>query len=319
MTEARLRAIVTTLVAAIAALAFLVSFRAISQFAVTTGAFPHSLGWAAPLLVDSFTLAASIEVLRSTLAGQRAVYPWCLVAGATAASAALNVAHAPDHPAAQAIAGIPPVALLLALELLMRGARLYLAVQGVDSEPEPDTARERLRAWLAVNPSTPLTARQAAELLGVSRSRAGCCCSRSAPARTASEASSDDRDHAAVGTDHAGGLRHRGALPARGLVAARRTRGAQTGLACGAAPGDPEPRTRTGRLPAGRAASWTPPASRPLRVPTGWPAASLDPAVVQEARSHRSPGAGEEPSPTSRQEARTVADQAGTPTPAGTC
>jgi hypothetical protein len=173
MTEPRLRAIVSALVAAIAALAFLVSFRAISQFAVQTGAFPPSLGWAAPLLVDSFTLAASIEVLRSAMASQRAVYPWCLVAGATLASAALNVAHAPDHPAAEAVAGIPPVALLLALELLMRGARLYLGVQGVDAASEPDTARERLRAWLAVNPSTPLTAREAAELLGVSRSRAG--------------------------------------------------------------------------------------------------------------------------------------------------
>jgi hypothetical protein len=173
MTEPRLRAVVSALVAAIAALAFLVSFRAISQFAVTTGAFPTRLGWAAPLLVDSFTLAASIEVLRSALAGQRAAYPWCLVAGATLASAALNVAHAPEQPAAQAVAGIPPVALLLALELLMRGARLYLGVQGVDAASEPDTARERLRAWLAHNPSTPLTARQAAELLGVSRSRAG--------------------------------------------------------------------------------------------------------------------------------------------------
>ena len=55
----------------------------------------------------------------------------------------------------------------------MRGARLYLAVQGVDTPAEADTARERLRAWLTVNPSTPLTAREAAELLGVSRSRAG--------------------------------------------------------------------------------------------------------------------------------------------------
>ena len=33
----------------------------------------------------------------------------------------------------------------------------------------------------------------------------------------------------------------------------------------------------------------------------------------------RSPGAGEEQRPTSRQEARTVADQAGIPTRAGTC
>ena len=44
MTEPRLRAIVSALVGAIAALAFLVSFRAISEFAVQTGAFPYSPG-----------------------------------------------------------------------------------------------------------------------------------------------------------------------------------------------------------------------------------------------------------------------------------
>jgi uncharacterized protein DUF2637 len=63
MTELRLRALVSALVGAIAALAFLVSFRAISEFAIQAGAFPARPGWAAPLLVDSFTLAASIEVL----------------------------------------------------------------------------------------------------------------------------------------------------------------------------------------------------------------------------------------------------------------
>ena len=47
---------------------------------------------------------------------------------------------------------------------------------------------------------------------------------------------------------------------------------------------EPCARTRTGRLPAGRAATWPPPASRALRVPAGWPAAPLDPAVVQAAR-----------------------------------
>jgi hypothetical protein len=173
MTEPRLRTVIAGLVLSIAGLAFLVSFEAISDYATTLGAFPPRLGWTAPLLVDSFTLAASLEVLRSGLAGQRPVYPWALVAGATAASAALNVAHAPDHPAAEAIAGIPPVALLLALELLMRGARHYLRVHGVDTAPEADTARERLRAWLAVNPDMSLSTREAAELLGVSRSRAG--------------------------------------------------------------------------------------------------------------------------------------------------
>ena len=255
MTEPRLRAIVSALVGAIAALAFLVSFRAISRVRRHRPApSPHSLGWAAPLLVDSFTLAASIEVLRSALAGQRAVYPWCLVAGSTLASAALNVAHAPDHPAAQAVAGIPPVALLLALELLMRGARLYLGVQGVDSRPEPDTARERLRAWLTVNPSTPLTAREAAELLGVSRSRAGVLLQqeRAGAQRPARRA-------AMTGLPASRPRRRLAIVAASGPGLVDRMRGARTGLACGAAPGDPAP----GRGPAGCLLDGLPPGRRP--------------------------------------------------------
>ena len=45
----------------------------------------------------------------------------------------------------------------------------------------------------------------------------------------------------------------------------------------------------------------------------------LDRSGGESARRYRSPGAGEDLSPTSRQEARTVADQTGIPTPAGTC
>jgi hypothetical protein len=46
----------------------------------------------------------------------------------------------------------------------------------------------------------------------------------------------------------------------------------------------------------------------------------LDRSGVDAARRYRPPGAGEELSPTSRQETRTVADHtAGSPTPAGTC
>ena len=58
---------------------------------------------------------------------------------------------------------------------------------------------------------------------------------------------------------------------------------AGTGLPASLPCGDPDP-TRPGRLPAGRAATWPPPASRALRGPSDWPAAPLDPAVVQAAR-----------------------------------
>jgi hypothetical protein len=122
-------AALTALVLAIAALAYVVSFEAIRAFAVETAAFPPSLAWSAPLLVDSFTTAASLVILWRYLRGDAwrdPWYAWTLVAAATAVSVALNVAHAPDRLAAQLFAALPPVALLGALELLMSVARTGL-------------------------------------------------------------------------------------------------------------------------------------------------------------------------------------------------
>jgi hypothetical protein len=122
-------AALTALVLAIAALAYVVSFEAIRAFAVETAAFPAELAWSAPLLVDSFTTAASLVILWRYLRGDawsEPWYAWTLVACATAVSVALNVAHAPDRTSAQLFAALPPVALLGALELLMSVARTGL-------------------------------------------------------------------------------------------------------------------------------------------------------------------------------------------------
>jgi hypothetical protein len=122
-------AALTALVFAIAALAYVVSFEAIRAFAVETAAFPAELAWSAPLLVDSFTTAASLVILWRYLRGDHWYdpwYAWTLVGLATAVSVALNVAHAPDRLAAQLFAALPPVALLGALELLMSVARCGL-------------------------------------------------------------------------------------------------------------------------------------------------------------------------------------------------
>jgi hypothetical protein len=116
-------------VLAIAALAYVVSFEAIRALTVETAAFPPELAWSAPLLVDSFTTAASLVILWRYLRGDAwrdPWYAWTLVGAATAVSVALNVAHAPDRLAAQLFAAPPPVALLGALELLMSVARTGL-------------------------------------------------------------------------------------------------------------------------------------------------------------------------------------------------
>jgi hypothetical protein len=134
-------AALTALVLAIAALAYVVSFEAIRAFAIETAAFPAELAWSAPLLVDSFTTAASLVILWRYLRGDawsEPWYAWTLVACATAVSVALNVAHAPDRTSAQLFAALPPVALLGALELLMSVART-----GLPHTSRTETAEDR--------------------------------------------------------------------------------------------------------------------------------------------------------------------------------
>lgn len=99
---------------------------------VEVGAFPNSLRWCAPLLVDSFTAAGAITSLWLSLTVRGAArtadawYARLLIAAGTAASLAINVAHAPAGWAPRLVAGIPPVALLLAVELLLSLARRTL-------------------------------------------------------------------------------------------------------------------------------------------------------------------------------------------------
>jgi hypothetical protein len=116
-----------TLTAAVAGLAFWVSFEAISAYVVRIGAFPADLRYAGPLLVDSFTVLATVFLLWLALAGTPlrrvwdAWYAWALIITATAASAYLNAAHvAPGAPdVARVVAGAVPVTLLGAVHLLV--------------------------------------------------------------------------------------------------------------------------------------------------------------------------------------------------------
>jgi Protein of unknown function (DUF2637) len=139
----------TALVLAIGALAYVVSFEAIRAFAVETAAFPPELDWSAPMLVDSFTTAASLVIIWRYLRGDHwrdPWYAWTLVALATAVSIALNVAHAPDRLAAQLFAALPPVALLGALELLMSVVRCGLPPSGRTTAAATAQARSASQA-----------------------------------------------------------------------------------------------------------------------------------------------------------------------------
>jgi hypothetical protein len=161
------------LVAIIASIAFLVSFDAISAYAVRVGAFPPALWWSAPLLVDTFTVAGGwVVYARSGSAGvtwRHLVYPWSVVAAGSAVSIAVNVAHAPAHPAARALAALPPVALLASLELVMGEARRLRGVR-TEGNPAHPAARATVRELLEADPEVSARVVQAAT--GVTRGRA---------------------------------------------------------------------------------------------------------------------------------------------------
>ncbi len=120
----------TILVVALAIAAFTLSYSALRALANGNG-IPARLAWVWPLVVDGFLLVATLSVLRNSLTGERALYPWLLVGLFTAASIAFNVVHAGDNALAIAVGATPPVALALALELTMSQIKSDVARRGV--------------------------------------------------------------------------------------------------------------------------------------------------------------------------------------------
>ncbi len=178
MNDRTLRTLTALLVGAIALIAFAVSFEAISGYAVEVGAFPHGLRWCAPLLVDTFTLAACLVILARARDGVRATYAWSLVVVASTVSVALNVAHAPPHTSARLVASLPPAALLASLELVMSEARrlrvravtVRTASAGELEVRAERTSRELVRELLTSDHE--VSAERVMEATGVGRRRA---------------------------------------------------------------------------------------------------------------------------------------------------
>jgi hypothetical protein len=117
-----LRALTWLLVAVIAGIAFTASFEAIAGYAGRVGWGPR-MRYAAPLLVDTFTVAAGLVILARAEDRERAIYAWTVLIIASAVSIGLNIAHARRSWDARLVAALPPVALLAAVELAMSEAR----------------------------------------------------------------------------------------------------------------------------------------------------------------------------------------------------
>jgi Protein of unknown function (DUF2637) len=115
----RIQTVTTAGVATLAVGAFLLSYDALHQLARTSHVHAP-LAWLWPLIVDGFILVASLAVLEAIHTGQRARSPWMLVLAFSSLSVTFNVLHAPHDLVAQIVAAIPPLALVMSFELLMR-------------------------------------------------------------------------------------------------------------------------------------------------------------------------------------------------------
>ena len=137
--DRRLRVATVLLVGLLTVCAFVASFEAVSDYAAGPGGWRSELAFIAPLLLDMMTLAGMLAGFRRSRVNQRAAYPWALVAIGTAASCVFNFVHAPVRPGAQALAVVPPLALLVLAHLLLQELRGN-AVKVV----EPPISREAL-------------------------------------------------------------------------------------------------------------------------------------------------------------------------------
>jgi hypothetical protein len=115
----------TSGVLGLAVAGFTMSYDALHSLALTQGV-PPALAWMWPLVVDGFIVVASLSVVRAVADGRHSVYPWVLVLAFSSILVAFNVVHAAPTMVARFVAAIPPTALVLSFELLMRQVRQQL-------------------------------------------------------------------------------------------------------------------------------------------------------------------------------------------------
>ena len=109
------------LVGLLAIAAFALSFDALRNLAITTGAIPNpEQAWLFPVLLDGGVVVFSLAALRASLTGSDRRWYMTLVVVVTLLSVAFNVAHATRGILSSVMAGMPPLLLFMAFESLMR-------------------------------------------------------------------------------------------------------------------------------------------------------------------------------------------------------
>lgn len=126
------------LVGLLAIAAFALSFEALRDLAVVTGAIPNpKQAWLFPVLLDGGVVVFSLAALRASLTGSDRRWYMTLVVVVTLLSVAFNVAHATRGFLPGIMAGMPPLLLFMAFESLMRQIQDSFNVPSASKQKAP--------------------------------------------------------------------------------------------------------------------------------------------------------------------------------------
>ncbi|MFJ6707015.1 MULTISPECIES: DUF2637 domain-containing protein [unclassified Streptomyces] len=146
--------------ACFAFLAFRLSFEALTALADEHGV-AGDVAWMFAVLVDGGAVVGTVGVVAAKRAGRPVAVYWVTVASFAGVSLAFNVAHSDGTPLGVAIAVVPPVAQLVATELLVRMLPAGDTVTAVDTVA-PAVARAVAAADAARTAAAGLDAARAA-------------------------------------------------------------------------------------------------------------------------------------------------------------
>jgi len=113
------------LVFIIAISAFSLSFVNLQELAAQSEINPY-LTWLWPLCIDALLVAGSLEILRSSIKQLSTRVGWMVLISFTLVSISFNLVHSPDNIVSKLSYAIPPIALCVSVELLMRNIRTDL-------------------------------------------------------------------------------------------------------------------------------------------------------------------------------------------------
>ena len=132
---------------------FILSFSNL-RYAAEISKIDPVLTWAWPVCIDSLLVSGSLLILRNSTRRESTRFGWLVLSVFTGISIAFNVAVSPSNLLSQASHAVPPITLMVSIEILMSIVRSDLAGR------TPEVSKEEARDPSSVTPPVTMLHRE---------------------------------------------------------------------------------------------------------------------------------------------------------------